>query len=88
MAYIQPSEPRIKALPVDEGPLGVHHVELVVESGPGFGDGRGVAQHAAGALNLGQVTSGNSRRRLIIYADLNERAETLQNYRNKKEYQQ
>ena len=57
---------------MDERPLGVHHVELVVESGPGFGDGGGVAQHAAGALNLGQVTSWNSRRRLIIDADLNE----------------
>lgn len=34
-------------VPVDEGTLGVHEVELVVESRPGLGDGRGVGQHAA-----------------------------------------
>lgn len=34
-------------VPVDESTLGVHEVELVVESGPGLGDGGGVGQHAA-----------------------------------------
>jgi hypothetical protein len=32
---------------VNEGTLGVHEIELVVESGPGLGDGGGVGQHAA-----------------------------------------
>jgi hypothetical protein len=56
--------------PVDEGTLGVHEVELVVESGPGFGDGRGVVQHADGALDLGQVAAGDDRRGLVVDADL------------------
>ena len=29
-------------VPVDKGTLGVHEVELVVETTPGLGDGRGV----------------------------------------------
>ena len=37
-------------VPVNEGTLGVHEVELVVESGPGLGDGSGVGQHAAEGL--------------------------------------
>jgi len=37
-------------VPVNEGTLGVHEVELVVESGPGLGDGGGVGQHAAISL--------------------------------------
>jgi len=27
-------------VPVDEGPLGVHQIELVVQTGPGLGDGK------------------------------------------------
>jgi hypothetical protein len=34
-------------VPVNEGTLGVHEIELVVESGPGLGDGGSVGQHAA-----------------------------------------
>jgi len=57
-------------VPVDESPLGVHQVELVIESGPGFGDGRGVAQHTDGTLNLGQITPRNHGGRLVVDADL------------------
>ena len=39
-------------LPVDEGPLGVHEVELVVEPGPRLHDGRGVGQAAHRSLHL------------------------------------
>merc|ERR1712088_1116341 len=41
-------------VPVDEGALGVHQVKLVVEPGPGLGDGGGVAQHADGPGHLGK----------------------------------
>ncbi|KAA8579442.1 hypothetical protein FQN60_006535 [Etheostoma spectabile] len=57
-------------VPVDEGPLGVHQVELVVEASPGLGDGGGVAQHAHGPLHLGQVSSRNHGGRLVVDAHL------------------
>ena len=57
-------------VPVDEGALGVHQVELVVEAGPSLGDGGRVAQHADGSLHLGEVSSGHDRRRLVVDADL------------------
>jgi len=55
---------------VDEGALGVHQIEFVIESGPGFGDSGGVTQHADRPLNLGQITAGDDGRRLVIDADL------------------
>ena len=57
-------------LPVNEGSLGVHEVELVVQPGPGLGDGSGVAQHADGTLDLGQVSARNDRGRLVVDTDL------------------
>ena len=57
-------------LPVNEGTLGVHEVELVIESSKGFGDSGRVVQHANGALDLGQVTARHHRRRLVVDADL------------------
>ena len=56
---------------MDECSLGIHQVEFVIESSPGFGDGSGVTQHADRTLNLSQVTAGNHGRRLIIDTDLN-----------------
>ena len=41
-----------KNVPVDEGPLGVHQIELMVQSGPGLGDGGGVGEHTDRALYL------------------------------------
>ena len=58
-------------VPVDEGPLGVHQVELVVQPGPGLGDGRGVGQHADGPLDLGKVSSGDHGGRLVVNSNLN-----------------
>jgi len=57
-------------VPVNEGSLGVHEIELVVESGPCLGDGRGVAQHAHSTLDLGQITAGNNGWRLVVDANL------------------
>merc|ERR1719461_123835 len=57
-------------VPVDEGPLGVHQVELVVQPGPGLGDCGGVGEHADGSLDLGQVGSRDHGGRLVVDADL------------------
>ena len=55
---------------MDEGPLGVHQIKLVVKSGPGLGDGGGVGEHAHGALHLGQVPAGHHGGRLVVDANL------------------
>jgi hypothetical protein len=57
-------------VPVNEGTLGVHEVELVVKSGPCLGDGGGVGKHAHGTLDLGQVTSWDDGRWLVVNTDL------------------
>ena len=57
-------------VPVDEGSLGVHEIELVVKSGPCLGDGGGVGQHADGTLDLGEVTSGDDGWWLVVDTDL------------------
>ena len=57
-------------VPVNEGTLGVHKVELVVKSSPCFGDGGGVGKHANGTLDLGQVTSWDNGWRLVVNTDL------------------
>ncbi|KAA8591359.1 hypothetical protein FQN60_002302, partial [Etheostoma spectabile] len=46
-------------IPVDKRTLGIHEVELVVETGPGLSNGRGVAQHAHSPLDFGQVSTRN-----------------------------
>ena len=45
-------------IPVHEGTLGVHQIELVVETSPRLGDGGRVAQHAHGTLHLGEISAG------------------------------
>jgi len=57
-------------IPVNEGTLGVHEIELVVKSSPSLGDGGGVAQHAHGSLDLGQVTAWHDGRGLVVDTDL------------------
>merc|ERR1719516_483277 len=39
-------------IPVDKCSLGIHEIELVVQSGPGLGNGGGVGQHADSPLDL------------------------------------
>uniref|UniRef100_A0A182QQ35 Tubulin alpha chain n=1 Tax=Anopheles farauti TaxID=69004 RepID=A0A182QQ35_9DIPT len=53
-----------------EGTLGVHQIELVVQTSPGLGDGRGVGQHAHGTLHLGQIASRHDGRGLVVDANL------------------
>ena len=42
---------------MDEGTLGVHEIELVVEAGPGFSDSGGVSEHADSALDLSKIAT-------------------------------
>jgi len=53
-------------VPVNEGTLGVHKIELVVNTGEHLSDGGGVGHHADGAHNLGEVTSGNNGGGLVV----------------------
>jgi hypothetical protein len=53
-------------VPVNEGTLGVHKVELVVEAGEDFGNGGRVGDHADGALHLGKVATRDNGRRLVV----------------------
>ena len=49
-----------------EGSLGVHEIELVINSGEHFGDGGGVGDHADGSHDLGQISSGDDSGRLVV----------------------
>jgi hypothetical protein len=51
---------------VDERTLGVHKIELVVETGEDLSDSGRVGDHAASALDLGQITTGNDGRGLVV----------------------
>jgi len=53
-------------VPMDEGSLGVHEIELVVNAGEDFGNGGRVGDHADGAHNLGEITTGNDGRGLVV----------------------
>lgn len=53
-------------IPVDEGTLGVHEIELVVNAGEDLSDGGGVGNHADGTLDLGQVTTGHNGGWLVV----------------------
>ena len=55
---------------MDESSFGIHEVELVVESGEGFGNGGRVVQHTDGTLHFGQVTSGDDGGWLVIDPNL------------------
>ena len=57
-------------VPVDEGALGVEEVELVVQTGPGLGDGGGVGEHTHCALHLCEVAAGHDGGWLVVDADL------------------
>jgi hypothetical protein len=61
---------KLQYSPVDEGALGIHQVELMVEPGPGLGDGGRVGEHADAARHLGQVAAGHHGGRLVVDADL------------------
>merc|ERR1711990_416629 len=53
-------------VPMDEGTLGVHKIELVVDAGEDLGDGGGVGDHAHGAHNLGKIATGDDGGGLVV----------------------
>jgi len=53
-------------VPVNEGTLGVHKIELVVDAGEHLSDGSGVGDHATGTHNLGQIATGDDGGRLVV----------------------
>ena len=55
---------------MDEGSLGVHKIELMVDSGEDLSDGSGVGDHAASSHDLGEITTGNDGRGLVVNTTL------------------
>jgi len=53
-------------VPMDEGSLGVHEIELVIDSGEDLSDGSGVGDHAHGSHDLGEITTGHDGRGLVV----------------------
>ena len=51
---------------MDEGSLGVHEIEFVVNSGEDLSDGSGVGDHADGSHDLGEITTWNNGWWLIV----------------------
>merc|ERR1719506_1012412 len=51
---------------MDEGSLGVHKIELVIDSGEDLGDGGGVGDHADGSHDLGEITTWDNGWWLIV----------------------
>ena len=50
----------------DKGTLGVHQVELVVDTGQGLSNGSSVGNHANSALDTSQITSRNDSGWLVV----------------------
>jgi len=53
-------------VPVDEGSLSIHEIELVVDSAEDFSNGCGVGQHAHSTLDLGEITSRDNGGGLVV----------------------
>ena len=53
-------------VPMDESTLGVHKIELVVNSGEDLSDGSGVGDHADSAHDLGEVTAWDDGGWLVV----------------------
>merc|ERR1711948_222172 len=53
-------------VPVHEGTLGVHEVELVVNAGQSLGHSSGVGNHGAGAHDLGEIATGHHSGWLVV----------------------
>merc|ERR1719331_2906623 len=51
---------------MDEGSLGVHEIELVIDSGEDLSNGSGVGDHAASSHDLGEITTWNDGWRLVV----------------------
>ncbi len=56
-------------VPVDEGSLGVHEIEFMVESAEDLSNGGGVADHAASSHDFSEISSGDDCGGLIVDSD-------------------
>ncbi len=54
---------------MNEGALGVHQIELVINAGEHLGDSGGVGDHADSALHLGQIATRDDGGGLVVDAD-------------------
>merc|ERR1712216_691331 len=57
-------------IPMDEGSLGVHKIEFMINSGEDFSDGGGVGDHADGSHDLGEITSWHNGWWLVVNSAL------------------
>jgi len=53
-------------IPVDEGSLGVHKIELVINTGKGLGNGSGVGNHAHSSLDTSKITTWDNSWWLVV----------------------
>merc|ERR1719506_3582512 len=53
-------------VPMDEGSLGVHKIEFMINSGEDLSDGSGVGDHASGSHDLGKITTWDNGWWLIV----------------------
>ena len=60
----------MKSSPMDVGPLGVHKIELMIQTSPGLSNGRSVGQHAYSPGYLSQISSRYDSGRLVVDTDL------------------
>merc|ERR1711898_89336 len=51
---------------MDKGSLGIHEIELVIDSGEDLSDGSGVGDHADGSHDLGEITTWHNGRGLVV----------------------
>merc|ERR1711937_969908 len=57
-------------IPIDEGTLGIHEIELVVDAREHFSNSSGVADHADSTHHLGKIASWHNSRWLVVDAAL------------------
>jgi len=51
---------------MDEGSLGVHKIELMIDSGEDLSDGSGVGDHAYSSHNFSKITTGDNGGGLVV----------------------
>ena len=52
--------------PVNKGTLGVHEIELVIDTAKGLGDSSCIRYHANGTLDTCKISSRNNGGRLVV----------------------
>ena len=60
----------LRNIPMDEGTLGEHQVEVLVSAAPNLSDGSGVGDHEAGTLDLSKIAAWDDSGWLIVDTNL------------------